>query len=257
MKKKNYLLELACGTAEDALAAAAGGADRVELCSAMFLGGLTPSIGAVDWVRENSNIEIFAMLRPRAASFSYSEDDYQTIKRDAKNFLDHGVSGLVLGFLTADNRLDLTRLKDFRQSFPEDKLVCHRAFDIVVDWREAMEELIELGFVRILTSGQAPNVLMGKERICEMVEAAAGRIEIMPGGGLKAHNIDEIIRDCKVHSVHMNLRRQVHDPSGDDTRGIHFGGALYPAENLYDVIDSDQVAAIRAHLDGVPTHLLS
>lgn len=249
MKKQDYILELACGTAEDALAAAAGGADRVELCSAMFLGGLTPSIGAVDWVKSKSDIEIFAMLRPRTASFHYSEDDYQTIKQDARNFLEHGVSGLVLGFLTPDNRLDMARLRDFRETFPEAKLVCHRAIDIVADWREAMDQLIELGFCRILTSGQAPSVLVGKERIREMVAYAANRIEIMPGGGLKPHNIDEIIRDCRVRSVHMNLRRQVHDPSGDDTRGIHFGGALYPAENLYDVIDSDQVAAMRAHLD--------
>ncbi|MDO5734085.1 MAG: copper homeostasis protein CutC [Eubacteriales bacterium] len=244
MKKYQPTLEIACGSAWDAIEAAAGGADRVEFCSAMFLGGLTPSYGSFVTARRDCRIPMYVMLRPREASFAYNDYEYNVIKEDAKIFLEAGAEGLVLGLLTPDNDLDLERLKDFRETFPDAELVFHRAFDIVNDWRSAMESLIELGFKRILSSGQAPNVIIGKEKLKSMNEAAQGRIEIMPGGGLKPFFLAELLEYTGVSSVHMNLRRPVRDASGDMTNGIHFGGALYPAENLYDVIDSEKVRQI-------------
>ncbi len=238
-------LEVVCGSAWDALEASRGGADRVELCSALFLGGLTPSIGALKAVRKESALPLYCMLRPREASFCYTDFEYKVMKEDAEELLAAGADGLVLGLLTQDNKLDLERLRDFRESFPEAKLVFHRAFDIVKNWRQAMDNLIQLGFVRILTSGQAPNVLVGMDIIKEMIDYAAGRIEIMPGGGVKRYILQELIARTGCNSVHMNLRRTEYDHSGDNINGIHFGGGLFPAENSFTVIDHSLVAEIK------------
>ena len=236
-------LEIVADSALDAINAAKGGADRVEFCSALFLGGLTPTVGAFRAVREVSDIPLFVMLRPRQAGFNYSEVEFDVLLKDGDVFVEEGADGLVLGLLNDDQTLDLERLKIVRERFPDTPLVFHRAFDLIRDWKTALDQLAELGFVRILTSGGA-NVRVGRDRLKEMQEYANGRIEIMAGGGLKPDFLDELIATTGIRSVHMNLRSTVVDSTGNNDIGLHFGGALYPPEDRFGVIDPDKVRAV-------------
>ncbi len=154
-----------------------------------------------------------------------------------------GADGLVLGLLKDDQTLDLERLKIVRERFPDTPLVFHRAFDLIRDWQTALDQLVELDFARILTSGGA-NVRVGRDRLKAMHDYAAGRIEIMAGGGLKPDFLDELLETTGIRSVHMNLRSTVVDSTGNNDIGLHFGGALYPPEDQFGVIDPDKVRAV-------------
>ena len=181
----DFKLEICCASADDVFAASKAGAHRVELNSALFLGGLTPSLGAVREAKK-AGIPIMAMIRPRDGGFCYTRLEFESMLRDVQILCEEGVDGVVFGVLTADGRVDTERCRILAEAAGDREKVFHRAFDVVPDWREAMEELIDIGFDRILTSGQSPNAILGAETIREMVTYSAGRIEILPGAGIRA-----------------------------------------------------------------------
>lgn len=155
------LLEICCGSAEDSIEAAAGGADRVELCSALFLGGLTPSLGSLLEAKQRTNIPVIAMNRPRPAGFCYSATEFAVMERDAELLLEHGADGIVFGMLNRDGTVDSKRTRAMRERIGSRQAVFHRAFDVTPDPFRALEELIDLGLTRVLTSGQKPDAPQG------------------------------------------------------------------------------------------------
>lgn len=244
------LLEVCCGSADDVIEAYRAGADRAELNCDLFHGGLTPTLGSLIAAKRAADIPVMAMVRPREGGFCYTGTEFAAAVEDAKLLLAHGADGLVFGFLRTDGTLDVERTRVLADLAREagKTAVFHRAVDVVPNWREALDALIELGVDRVLTSGQEPNVPQGAQTIREMAEYAAGRIEILPGGGVNARNLDWVIRHTGCRQVHMTGHRQMADPSASNGRGIHFGSCLYPPEDQYRVVDGDYISGVAGRL---------
>lgn len=251
------LIEACCGSAQDAIEAARGGADRVELNAALFLGGLTPSAGSLRVLRRASDIPVMAMLRPREGGFCYTEYDYETICRDALAMIRAGADGIVFGFLNADGTVDVPRCTDFlgrlRAVKPDVETVFHRAIDVVPDVYKALDELIALGVTRVLTSGQRASAPGGAETIRAMLRHAAGRIDILPGGGINAGNVRAFLEETGVKSVHASARSLRTDTSVRGNPEIFFGGKIDGKgvpEDEYKVTDRALVAAVVRAIEG-------
>jgi len=237
---KKITVEICCGSAADVFEAARAGADRVELNCALFLGGLTPSIGQMIAARD-AEIGIFTMIRPREGGFCYSETEFTTMTHDVSRMLEAGADGIVFGILNADGSVDEERCARLLEAAAGAPAVFHRAFDVTPDWRQALDALCRLGFVRVLTSGQAPSADMGAARIREMVDYANGRIEILPGAGIRTYNALDILNRTNCNQVHVSLRAVQADMSCSAHPEIHFGGALYQDELNYGVTDANAV----------------
>jgi len=243
-----YALEVCCGSVDDVLEAQRGGADRVELNSCLMLGGLTPSIGALATAKRLSSLPVMTMVRPRQAGFCYTEAEYATALADAEALLAHGSDGLVFGFLDADGNLDVKRTRALARIAGNKTKVFHRAIDVCADWKKLLGQLIDIGIDRVLTSGLAPDVFYGIDTLCEMMDFAQGAIQIMPGAGVNLKNVDRIVEATGCDQIHVARFRDVMDTSTAGNRDIFFGGALYPPEDRYSVIDGDYIASVRAHL---------
>jgi len=243
-----YALEVCCGSVDDVLEAQRGGADRVELNSCLMLGGLTPSIGALVTAKRLSSLPVMTMVRPRQAGFCYTEAEYATALADAEALLGHGSDGLVFGFLDADGNLDVKRTRELARIAGNKTKVFHRAIDVSADWKRLLGQLIDIGIDRVLTSGLAPDVFYGINAIREMMDFAQGAIQIMPGAGVNLKNVDRIVEATGCDQIHVARFRDVMDTSTANNRDIFFGGALYPPEDRYSVIDGDYIAQIRQRL---------
>lgn len=240
----NVLLEVCCGSLDDAIEAECGGAQRIELCSCLFLGGLTPSIGSVIEARRRLKIPIIAMVRPRGGGFCYTEAEFAAMQHDARAMLDAGADGVVFGILKPDGTIDVERNRVLREIAGSRQSVFHRAIDVTPDPFRALEQLISLGFARVLTSGQQDSVPEGLDLIGRLVEYAGDRIEIMPGGGIKPYAIPEILRVTRCRQIHVAAWKPQHDGSCEGRPQVTFGGALYPPENRYDITDRDVIATV-------------
>lgn len=197
-------LEIACFTVESAIIAQENGADRVELCAEMNLGGTTPDYEAVKFVREKLTIDLNVMIRPRGGNFVYSVAELEQMQSEILHFKKLHVNAFVFGILNEDTTVNVLQNKmlvDLAQPFP---CTFHRAFDEVSNPLDALEQVIDCGFTTILTSGQQPNVLEGKDCLAELVKAAKNRIVIMPGGGLRSSNIDTIRQGTKAVFYHSS-----------------------------------------------------
>lgn len=240
-------LEICCGSVDDVFEAKAAGADRVELNSALFLGGLTPSIGAVKAAKE-AGIPIMAMVRPREGGFCYTGREFAGMVRDVQALAEAGVDGLVFGVLRGDGTVDRERNRILLEAAGDREVVFHRAMDVTPDWRSALDSLMELGFTRVLTSGQAPSVLFGAQTLREMIAHADGRIEILPGGGIRPANIAEVVEKIGCTQVHASAGRRCADTSCAGNQDIHFGGALYPPEDSFSMTDPGKVRSLLSGL---------
>jgi copper homeostasis protein len=197
------LLEIVASTVEDCLAAESGGADRIELCAAIATGGLTPSLGALIETKKRVQIPVMAMVRPRAGGFCYSEEDFAVIRRDAALLIEHGADGIVFGMLRADGRVDTKRCGEMVTIADDRQTVFHRAFDVAADPLRALDALIDVGITRVLTSGQKETGYEGRELIQQLIQRADRRIEVLPGGKVRAHNVLELIEATGCTQVHM------------------------------------------------------
>jgi copper homeostasis protein len=238
------LLEICCGSIDDAIQSQAGGADRVELCSALFVGGLTPSIGTVQEAKRRLKIPVMVMVRPRGGGFCYTSAEFATMERDAEAAVENGADGVVFGILKRDGRIDQRRSDRMRRIIADREAVFHRAFDVTPDPLRALEELIDLGITRVLTSGQKPTAPQGVKLITKLVQHAGKRIEILPGGGIRPHNVNEIVRRTGCGQIHMTAWRKVEDRSTHANHEISFVGSLRPEEDAYDMTDAKLVKQI-------------
>lgn len=246
--KDRVLLEICCGSLDDAIEAAAGGADRVELCSCLFHGGLTPSFGALVEAKRRLTIPVIFMARPRGGGFCYTEPEFAAMERDTEMAIERGADGVVFGILSPDGRIDLPRTRRIRDHIGDRQAVFHRAFDVTPDPFRALDELIDLGITRVLTSGQCDTVAEGIELIARLVDYAKDRIAIMPGGSIKPHNFDQTIARTGCREIHVAAWKTQRDDSTQHKPWVTFGGALYPPENLYDLTDRSVVANLAGRL---------
>lgn len=189
---QNKKIEIACFNLESSLIAEKAGADRVELCANISVGGTTPSIEIIQQARKNLTIDLYVMIRPRGGNFVYSQAEFQQMKSEIKNIKKLDVNGFVFGILNEDKTINIEQNKaliELAKPFP---CSFHRAFDAVSNYEQALEDVISCGFSTLLTSGTFSNVTEGKEVLKKLVEQAKNRIEIMPGGGLRSTNISEL-----------------------------------------------------------------
>ena len=202
-----YVLEIAANSLASALAAQEGGASRIELCSALELGGLTPSPGQVALVRDKLSIPVYVLIRPRAGDFAYAEEEHATMLADIAYCAAAGCDGVVVGALTADGDVDVTRCRELVSAANGIDVTFHRAIDVCRDPATALEAIISLGCARVLSSGGAASAMEGSANLRRLIEQAAGRIEIMPGAGIGAGNIAALMAATGAREFHASAKR--------------------------------------------------
>ncbi|HEX8779342.1 MAG TPA: copper homeostasis protein CutC [Rhodanobacter sp.] len=203
------LLEVAANSLASALAAQAGGAGRVELCSALELGGLTPSHASIAMARECLRIPLYVLIRPRAGDFLYNDDECEAMRRDIETCAALGCDGVVLGVLDADGGVDMQRCYELIAAAGHLGVTFHRAFDLARDPRRALEDVIALGCERVLTSGGQASALEGAALIRGLIEQASGRIALMPGAGVTVDNLAALASATGAREFHASAKRQL------------------------------------------------
>jgi copper homeostasis protein len=244
------LLEVIVSSLDDARAAVAGGADRFELCSALALGGLTPSLGTLAAIKAEIGVPVMFMVRPREGGMAYSDGEFTVMERDADLALEAGADGLVCGFLTLESQVDVARCRRFLagRAGRGRQMVFHRAFDVVADPRTALEQLIDFGFTRVLTSGRAAAAMDGLAEIRRTVEQAAGRIEVLPGAGITATDVRRVVAETGVDQVHLYVAEPATDPSVRANPAIRFGAFVPAEEEAFRRVTSAAVREVREAL---------
>jgi copper homeostasis protein len=202
------VLEVAANSVASALAAEAGGAARVELCSALDVGGLTPSHAAIATACERLRIPVHVLIRPRAGDFVFDDLECEVMQRDIEVCKALGCAGVVLGVLTAEADVDVPRSRSLRNTAGGMSVTFHRAFDVTRDPERALDAIIAIGCDRLLTSGQQVGALAGAPLIRKLIEQARGRITIMPGGGITAQNIAAIEQATGAREFHASAKRR-------------------------------------------------
>lgn len=201
------VLEIATNSLASALAAQAGGADRIELCAGLELGGLTPSPALIALVRERVTLPVYVLIRPRAGDFVYSEDEHRTMLGDIAHCAAAGCDGVVLGALSAEGEVDLARCRELVAAAGTMGTTFHRAIDVSRDPSRALEDIVALGCERVLSSGGAPDALQGAALLRRLVEQAGDRIAVMPGAGIDAGNIAGLRRLTGAREFHASAKR--------------------------------------------------
>ena len=199
------LVEASVETLDEAVAAEEAGADRVELCANLAEDGLTPESAAVASVVEHLRIPVFTIVRPRTGDFVYDEDELRRMLRDVRAAGSAGLAGVVTGILSADGTVDAARTRALVEAAAPLPVTFHRAFDSVADTARALETLIDAGIVRVLTSGGAATALEGANTIAALVRQAGDRIVVLAGGGVRAHNVRDLIARTGVREVHSRF----------------------------------------------------
>lgn len=199
-----HKLEVIGFTIESCLAAQKAGAHRIELCDGPGEGGTTPSYGFIKAAREKLTIDLFVMIRPRGGDFLYNDLEFEMMKSDVLLCKQLGCDGIVTGILTRDGKIDIPRNKELLQLAAPLRATFHRAFDRVANPAEALEDIIDLGFERVLTSGGVPKALDGAQNLAKLIMQSDGRIIIMPGSGVNASNILELANSTGAIEFHSS-----------------------------------------------------
>ena len=242
------LVEACVDSVESALAAARGGAHRIELCASLVEGGTTPSAGTLAVCRARLDIPIFVLIRPRGGDFLYSAAELAVMLEDIGRAKEAGAHGVVTGVLSADGEIDADRTRELIAAARPLRVTFHRAFDVCRDAGRALETLIALGVDRVLTSGQAGTAPEGVETIARAVRQAAGRIAVLPGGGITVDNVADLVRATGVTEVHLTgaVARQ----SGMTFRApaVTIGSAAPRSEYEWSVTDAERIRRVVAML---------
>jgi len=238
------IIEICANSLASALAAQKGGAQRIELCNNLMIGGTTPSPGTIKLVRTALDIEVFVLIRPRVGDFCYSDLELQLILEDIQFCKANGMDGVVVGMLQSDATLQVEQLQKVIQAAHPMKITFHRAFDWVPNPFETMETLIELGVHRILTSGQANTAYEGRELLAQLVRRANNRIQIMPGAGINLDNVKEIVKVSGAKELHLSAKSLTNSSMKSQTPKVLFNGGLDLPELDFYTTDVEKVKAI-------------
>jgi len=248
-RKSTITLEICTASVEDCVKAEQGGADRVELNCALMLGGLTPSLGSLRESRAAVRLPIIAMIRPRPAGFCYSRAEFIVMQRDAELALAEKADGIAFGILTATGALDVPRCRQMVKLAAGRQAVFHRAFDVAREPLKALEQLIDLGVTRVMTSGQEASAYNGAAQIAEYIRRAAGRIEILPAGGINRFTVADVIKRTGCDQVHASLSTASVDRSASGRPQVSFGGTIKQSEVEFTVTNAEAVRKLRGTLD--------
>lgn len=243
-------LEICVDTVDGAVAAERGGAHRIELCTGLEMGGLTPSVGLLDATREVCSLPLMVLVRPRPGDFLYSRAEHEVMLRDIERIKAGGAAGVVVGVLRRNGRVDVERLADLVAAAAPLPITFHRAFDMSRDPRESLADLMEQNIARVLTSGQRASAAEGVPVLADLVRRAAGQLSILPGGGIRPHNIAEIVRRTRVHEVHASAR-ELHESAMEfRNEKCHLGSDSEGREYARRVTSSEQVRSMVQQLQG-------
>jgi len=245
---QKVLIEVVIDSVRSAIAAQEGGANRVELCDNLVEGGTTPSAGMIQQVRTSINIGLQVMIRPRGGDFCYAPEELAVMKQDIQMVKALGADGVVFGLLTEAAHIDVANMQELIDLARPMNVTCHRAFDMTVDPEKALQELIELGVDQLLTSGTQTTAVEGKTQIAQWVQAVGDKIEIMPGSGITAENVQEIL-ETGVQSIHTSGRGSIDSKMQFRNPHISMGGGRLPAEYELLVADTQKIAAVRKKVD--------
>ena len=240
-----YIFEIATSDFNTTKSAVAGGADRIELCANLAEGGTTPSYAHIKKCRDVFDVLIYPIIRPRGGDFLYKKDEYEIMLHDVKLCKQLGCDGVVAGMLNMDGTIDMVRMSELIEIAYPMGVTFHRAFDRCKDLFAALEELIEIGCERILTSGQKPTAPDGVVLIAELNKTADNRIIIMPGSGVRKENIKMIAEKTGCTEFHSSLRNKTKSAM----QFVH--PAFESSEESYwnNAIDGEEVRALRSALN--------
>jgi copper homeostasis protein len=250
MGKRNVLIEVVVDSVESAVAAEGGGAGRVELCSALVEGGLTPSAGMIAQCRERLSIPLYVMIRPRGGDFLYSDGEIEIMRRDIRLARELGADGVVLGLLLPDGTVDRVRTRKLMTHARPLDVTFHRAIDVARDPLEALDALLAIGVDRVLTSGQAASAAAGAKTIATMVAHAANRLVILPGGGINEKNAAKIVERTGARELHVRGAKEVRSGMKHRSRDISFRAKPLPGDYVNQYTDAARIRAIRKSLGG-------
>ena len=239
-----YILEVCVDSLESAINAQVAGADRVELCCNLNEGGTTPSYGTIVTVRQNLEIEVYVMIRPRGSDFLYTDPEFDIMKRDIEVCGEAGADGIVIGMLQRDGNIDIDHTSKLIEIARPLRVTFHRAFDMCADPIKCLEDVISTGAERLLTSGQKKDALEGSDLIEKLVKQADNRIIIMPGGGINESNIIKIARVTGANEFHLTGRKIINSEMIYRKSGVFMGGIPEPGEFSKKVADTEKIANI-------------
>lgn len=243
--------EVCANSITSALAAQKGGAVRIELCDNLIEGGTTPSAGQITMARKLLHIKLYVLIRPRGADFLYSDVEFETMLADVRHCIEAGCDGIVTGLLKADGTIDIERSTELVRLAKQWGLgaTFHRAFDMCVDQSKALEDIIEMGYERVLTSGGKSTALEGARHIADLIKQAAGRITIMPGSGITEINVADLVNFTGATEIHGSAQARVKSQMQYVNDHIVMGNN-YGDEYAVDVTSVDRVRKIIAKANG-------
>lgn len=241
----NYIIEIATSDFVTTRSAVEGGADRIELCANLAEGGTTPSYGTIQQCREAFDVLLYPIIRPRGGDFLYSKDEFEIMLLDVKLCKELGCEGIVTGLLNMDGSIDVARTAELVELAYPMGVTFHRAFDRCKDPFEALEQLIEVGCERLLTSGQKPSVVDGVDLVAELNKKADDRIIIMPGSGVREKNIKMLAEKTGCTEFHSSLRSKTKSPM----QFVHSGFANSEESYSNNAIDAEDVKKLRMALE--------
>ncbi|PKQ60481.1 hypothetical protein BZG02_19200 [Labilibaculum filiforme] len=241
---KTSLLEICCYSIQSAIIAEQSGADRIELCAGVYEGGTTPSFASVKLTKESVTIPVHVIIRPRGADFCYSDIEFECMKLDIIQCKNSGVDGIVSGVLLSDGSIDLERTKELIDLAKPMSFTFHRAFDMVKDHFKALEQLIEMGADRILTSGGEQTAELGKDLLKGLLEKASGRIVIVPGSGINHENILSLKKHTGAQEFHCSAKSLVRGKMEYQNPKIAMGGEENVPEFEFYEADSKKICKI-------------
>jgi copper homeostasis protein len=240
------VVEVVVFNLESAMKAQEGGADRIELCDNPGEGGTTPSAGVIELARQNLSIDVYVMIRPRGGDFYYSNYEFHAMKRDIVQSQKHSVDGVVFGILNPDGTIDKKRCQELIARARPLKVTCHRAFDMTSDPFQALEDCIEAGFDRILTSGQQARAMEGAGLIGQLVKRANGRIAVMAGSGVNEESVEQIVQQSRVNEIHFSAAASRESGMTYRNASIAGMGSQGSGEYLVRTVDPQRVKRTRA-----------
>ena len=236
-------VEICVDSVESAIAAERGGAQRVELCSDLLEGGVTPSAGLIAIVREQIGIGLFVMIRPRGGDFCYTDPEIEVMQQDIRRAREQGADGIVLGVLDRHAHVDVPRTRQLVELAGPLPVTFHRAIDMTPDPRASLEDVVATGATRLLTSGGAAKVTLGLSVVARMVESANGRIAIMAGGGITPETIVGVAEATGATEFHASLRSAQPSPVEFHRRDVPMG-EIPDREYLRYIVEEESVRAL-------------